>query len=391
MNEINEVEAMFGVKMDRRCGKRKVETDGIVSYGLKADGTPRGKPGRKAGVKNLVKAQPAIPIVGDGNGIINNVVDELTIKAATQKRIEELKKAGYSGWVHKEVQKDVVKLTGRSYKVVRGTIGERHILKISPHPIKYYLMEEMNEEDHTKLFNSKKIYGMSINYYSGIDVFDDSGIAAEYPSLRLYEENDYRWAGRQETRQKILAQIPIEEEQRFLTFPSRQGCDVKYFAQRHGVKIVCVEKDPEIMNLWKENKQGIETIDHECDILSYVRLRAVDAARYDLINFDGPIYDTEDSTEALSIINEKKMGKVVAISMQHLTKFRNIKMTDDNKLTWAGKMTLKYDGVADRCKQLQIDTMSNYDLVENGEIIWKKNKHTKQWMRTLIFKLKVGI
>lgn len=36
-------------KVDRRKGERKVQNpDGTVSYGLKADGTPRAKPGRKA-------------------------------------------------------------------------------------------------------------------------------------------------------------------------------------------------------------------------------------------------------------------------------------------------------------------------------------------------------
>ncbi len=35
-------------KVDRRKGERKVQNvDGSVSYGLKADGTPRKKPGRK--------------------------------------------------------------------------------------------------------------------------------------------------------------------------------------------------------------------------------------------------------------------------------------------------------------------------------------------------------
>lgn len=36
-------------KVDRRKGQRKtVNTDGTVSYGFKADGTPRKKPGRPA-------------------------------------------------------------------------------------------------------------------------------------------------------------------------------------------------------------------------------------------------------------------------------------------------------------------------------------------------------
>ncbi len=46
------IEAEIPPKADRRKGERKVQNaDGTVSYGLKADGTPRKKPGRKAKVQ----------------------------------------------------------------------------------------------------------------------------------------------------------------------------------------------------------------------------------------------------------------------------------------------------------------------------------------------------
>lgn len=42
-------------KVDHRKGERKVKNDdGTISYGLKADGTPRSKPGRKAKPANAV-------------------------------------------------------------------------------------------------------------------------------------------------------------------------------------------------------------------------------------------------------------------------------------------------------------------------------------------------
>jgi len=405
MNEIDAVENMFALKTDRRCGSRRViDVEGNVSYGLKEDGTPRKKPGRKVGI--------AIePQVIEANNDANNGGDDdvPTIEAITQKRIDEIKKAGYIGWVHKELQKDVVKLSGHTRKVIRGTIGERHILGMSPHPIKYYLLEGMNVKEYAKLTdNPKKIYGLEHGYYGGIDVFDDANIEQQYETIKPYDENDYHWAGRSAMREKVLSHLPIKDEQWFLTFPSRQGLDARKFNDRSkNAKIVCIEHDRNVMAYWKAyNSKHIATEDHECDILDYVRLRALNAPRFDLINFDGPIYDTESSTEALQIINQKKMGKLVAISMSYVKKFRNVQVYQNGELAWAGKMNQKYAGAADRSKQLQIDTMSNYDLIEGtitisppnfsaegngGEIIWKKAGHTKQWMRTLVFKLKAGI
>lgn len=45
---IVEQEAPAAEKVDRRKGKRRVDNaDGSTSYGFKADGTPRKKPGRR--------------------------------------------------------------------------------------------------------------------------------------------------------------------------------------------------------------------------------------------------------------------------------------------------------------------------------------------------------
>lgn len=58
-------EAPVAEKVDRRQGKRRIDhADGSVSYGLKADGTPRSKPGRRKAAP-VVEPVVAAPVAGD--------------------------------------------------------------------------------------------------------------------------------------------------------------------------------------------------------------------------------------------------------------------------------------------------------------------------------------
>lgn len=57
-------------KEDRRKGKRRVDNDdGTRSYGLKADGTPRSKPGRRKAVQVVAEIVEAVEAAPEANAV----------------------------------------------------------------------------------------------------------------------------------------------------------------------------------------------------------------------------------------------------------------------------------------------------------------------------------
>lgn len=160
-----------------------------------------------------------------------------------------------------------------------------------------------------------------------------------------------------------------------LTMAGSHGYDVKRFLKiKPGAIIYNAESNPTVFDTIK--KQKLNMLNYYGDISKLVENTADQF--FDMINFDTDGYVSQRSDKTLNIINKKRAGRIVCVTIQDLKRFRNHGEFADF-LRKRYKSTLDY---------LTHGPMTNYNIIDT--YVYKRNPDDpgSKSMRVIVFEVK---
>jgi len=260
----------------------------------------------------------------------------LSVNASARKFFAAAIKAGKQEVSNTTLHQRVAKQTGQSRASVSGTLDTtgRDALSESP----WYLNKWHKEKRGHLVVHCQNL---------------DSTVAD------ISQRWDYDFPEKQAACQKIMSYLPRTGTPRLLTFASCHGnCVQAALAQNPNTQIDNIEKRPEILAVWEEYKQqhGIQTTDFLGTLEKYVQTGDFAATKYDIVNADVMGYAGATMREYLTVINRLQNTRILALTTQHMTGFRNRGSVVD-------ALRLQYDGVFDAHAVCIANWLLNYKLL----------------------------
>lgn len=201
-------------------------------------------------------------------------------------------------------------------------------------------------------------------------------------NITAQREMNFDFATKRASCARIMSHLPRTGRPRLLTLASATGNCVRAAVERNpNVEIYNVESLPDVLTLWKARKRqlGIRTTDYLCMFQDYVNAPGFADIRFALINADVMGYACKSMYEYLTVINRAKNAKVVAVTTQCLTQFRN-------HGTFQDALRKKYAGSADKHAECIADWLPDYEMIDRYD--YKKDEHSAR-MEVFIFTLAV--